>query len=399
MNYKGQTQLSDVEKQLIEKILNFSLTIGATTVCFNKIAPDLELDLTENKSEEETIPVELLEEKRFAIYDEQYKYEKELEQIREDSYRSRPIERGTLKERASQISDFILPRLRNIQYDLDEAIENRGKIKTPLLGYFNSTNQTVYLCLGNIGKISRKNTLIHTFIHEMFHAWNYFASGCKGRSVQTIDEPMVEYAALIFLNEIANSLTEFEWVKSDAVQSVMKKQQIIGSTAAYGFGYYLYKQPDSIKLLEAYSPISSRIDPDWADVQEAIELLRPTYPTGKEEQVLELFERIILSKPATKATTTETTIRDLFKDHLAQKGKSQSTIDKYDRELSHSIPQLIRDVLGEPCTTIYDITDYDELCRLDERLWSNPTIAQINSNRHRQPSSAIHKYRDFLNSI
>lgn len=417
MDYKGQPLLTDIEKELIEKVLNFSLTIGSTTVCFKDIADKLELDLSQNKSEEETIPVEQLEKERDAINDELYELRKEFEHtIDEDKrlrklygpdYRNNPEQSKALddlRNRLRRISDFIWPQLERIQDNLDQEIDKGGKISTPLRGFFSSTNQTVYLCLKNINNLltskydKRENTLIPTFVHEMFHAWNYFASDQNNRSVKEIDEPMVEYAALIFLNEIAKTHPEFDEIMYFAGRSVEEKKKSIGSTAAYGFGHYLYKHalnnPADMELLEAYSPISSKIAPTRADVQEAVELLRPTYPVSQEEKALELFKKIILSKPSTKTIPITP-----FTTYLSTLGKSPRTIDGYDNALRRKIPQLIRNVLCEPCNSVYDITDYNDLCSLDKRLWSNPTIAQINLKAHRIMSSAFHKYMEYIKSL
>ena len=161
---------------------------------------------------------------------------------------------------------------------------------------------------------SRGAVMAGVFVHEMFHAWNYFIAGGR-TSVLAIDEPMVEFATLYFLKELEaftkaqkhslknNVLT----VRSNRTSRVHNKQQSIGDVAAYGFGYYLFKEfekgnVDPIKWVETYSKKSASIS-RILSVKKVEKALIPVYPFSSENDVMKLFKKIIFSRRATLATT------------------------------------------------------------------------------------------------
>jgi hypothetical protein len=150
------------------------------------------------------------------------------------------------------------------------------------------------------------------FVHEMFHAWNYFKAGRNSRSVLAIDEPMVEFETLYFLKQMETFTPQshrlrkgVESVRRDREYRVHKKQQSIGDVAAYGFGYYLFKNlsdGDSIKWIETYSEKSAFIDGSNSNVKKAENALIPIYPFMSEAEVMKWFKKIIFDGYATSVT-------------------------------------------------------------------------------------------------
>jgi hypothetical protein len=167
------------------------------------------------------------------------------------------------------------------------------------------------------------------FVHEMFHAWNYFKAGRKSKSVLAIDEPMVEFASLYFLKEL-EAFTSSEShplhdkvlsVRDDRKGRVQEKQFSIGNVAAYGFGYYLFeklsgKDVDSIKWIETYSKKSAFIDIDGRDsrVEEVEYALIPVYPFTSEKEVMGWFEEIIFDGGAIFVTAGKSTATKVGQD-------------------------------------------------------------------------------------
>ena len=164
------------------------------------------------------------------------------------------------------------------------------------------------------------------FIHEMFHAWNYSKAGREG-VVLAIDEPMVEFETLYFLEELKafkSSIphhlhhlhTKVLGVSREYGCIVHDKQQSIGDVAAYGFGYYLFKNlsdNESKEWIETYSEKSAYINDGDKSVKKAKSVLIPIYPfrsdSKAEADVLKLFKKIIFNKraiPATAETSDET---------------------------------------------------------------------------------------------
>ena len=178
---------------------------------------------------------------------------------------------------------------------LRERIEQKKEVL--LYGEFVPGKEPkVILYMGNIQY--SQQLLISTCIHELFHAWNYFRCGRTARAIPEIDEAMVEYATLVFL-DMATSIREDELDETDNLlwhyhrnffldfhlRAVKDKQESIGLLPAYGFGAYLYETDDKDhSLLLAYPPLSGLLSMNNHDVAAAVSLVNPLYPYGKEEE-------------------------------------------------------------------------------------------------------------------
>ncbi len=274
----NQKELSAQEQELLIAVLDYSLTVGKTTFCFNKRKNYVKLDL----SIPEMTRVRDLSEKQIKqLKDKIKELDRQLETLCSQN--------APESERADLISKID---------NLKETIKN-GKTITHLLGMFNPETRTIYLFLKNIDATGcRREALVSTFIHEMFHAWNYFAAGRKSRSVEEIDEPMVEFGMLYFLKNIASESPEFASIHDWALKSVRDKQNYTGITAAYGYGLYLYQLSSSdqnekvMRLLSEYGKKSSDI-PDSYSVQYLKGILSPIYHHDREAEILYLLDIFI----------------------------------------------------------------------------------------------------------
>jgi hypothetical protein len=122
---------------------------------------------------------------------------------------------------------------------------------------------------------------------------------------------MVEFETLYFLKELgaftsSEKVSRVSWKYECLVHD---KQQSIGDVAAYGFGYYLFKNlrdDDPRKWIETYSEKSSSINYDSC-VEKAEKALIPIYPFRSESEadVLELFKKIIFKKRVIPASAEE----------------------------------------------------------------------------------------------
>ena len=311
---KDSSVLSELEMELLELIVNFRLPLEKGEVCFADILNKLEVEILE-----------------------------------EEGSRSLSVDATILREKLGELKEQIADMEREVQWDsqllnlcgpllnpmhsaaekaeqcLQGASDGKIEFEIPLFGKFVSGNKEskpkVVIYLKSIEKSirgieSRWSVMASVFVHEMFHAWNYFIAGGR-KSVLAIDEPMVEFATLYFLKELkaltssqSHSLEgNMSCVKLHREFRVQNKQESIGDVAAYGFGYYLFNNlsdDDSIKWIETYSKKSASISRD-PQVKKVKETLIPVYPFKSEAKVMKWFKKIIFSGQATLATTGKST--------------------------------------------------------------------------------------------
>lgn len=327
--------LSDDEKELLELIVNFRLPLVEEDVCFADILDDLEVEFSPGTEKEEAIRKQSVD---AALL--KNKLNKLNEQIRNIEV----LNLDNLNDASSERMRSKLERMRSAASKAEKLLRQdsgkKVKFEIKLLGKFvpdNSPKAKVVIYYKNIMDIygaKWKEVLAGVFVHEMFHAWNYFRAGENPGSVLAIDEPMVEFETLYFLKELA-AFTDshlhgkVESVYEDRKKRVQNKQSSIGDVAAYGFGYYLFEilgksDYESIRWIETYSKKSAIInDPDSNDqhkrlVKNAEKALIPIYPFMSEADVMKLFRKIIFygrvpfltAFPAVK-TGSEVSLRDL----------------------------------------------------------------------------------------
>ena len=305
--------LSELEKELLELIVNFPLQLEKGKVCFADILDKLDVEILDKtdkrpQSVDEGLLREKLGELNRQIAEMVAKAERNPNLRNENEYEGKL---GRMRSAAAEA-----------EQRLQGASDGKVEFDYPLFGKFvpgnkeNKPKVVIYLksIENNLKRReSRWDVMAAVFVHEMFHAWNYFIAGGR-RSVFAIDEPMVEFATLYFLKKLeafmgsqTHSLEgKMSCVKLHRKFRVHDKQQSIGDVAAYGFGYYLFKEfekgnVDPIKWIETYSKKSASISHPY--VEKVEKALIPIYPFKSENKVMKWFEKIIFSGRATLSTT------------------------------------------------------------------------------------------------
>ena len=303
---------SQDEKDLLELIVNFQLPLDKeeVCVCFADMLDKMEMEKVEfsNKDDkwDQDIDKALLEEKLNEL--------KKKIKITEREKKRNP-------NRGDELGD-LLNRMKSAAKTAQDLLDETSGDKVLRLGQFippkgdGLDKPKVVIYYKNIESFCKKNyserwkVMAGVFVHEMFHAWNYFYAGGK-RSVLAIDEPMVEFETLYFLKELgaftsSEKVLRVSWKYEDLVHD---KQQSIGDLAAYGFGYYLFKNlsdNESKEWIETYSEKSAYINDGDTSVKKAKSVLIPMYPFRSdykaEADVLNLFKKIIFNKRAIPTT-------------------------------------------------------------------------------------------------
>ena len=315
-DFINSSVLSELEMGLLELIVNFRLPLEKGGVCFADILDKLDVEiLEEEKSRTQSVDATILREKLGKLNREIAKMQSEMQYDHQLENLYGPV-LNPMRSAAEEAEQ-------RLQYASDGKVE----FEIPLFGKFVPGNKEskpkVVIYLKSIeNKLksyeNRWGVMAAVFIHEMFHAWNYSIAGGRS-SVLAIDEPMVEFATLYFLEKL-EAFTESQYhslkgevlvVRLNRAFRVHNKQQSIGDVAAYGFGYYLFTEfekgnVDPIKWIETYSQKSASISRD-STVKKVEEALIPVYPFKSEDKVFKRFEKIIFSRRATLATTGKST--------------------------------------------------------------------------------------------
>ena len=308
---KDQSKLYKEEMDLLELIVNFRLPLVNGEVCFADILDNLKVQiLDEEKSRSQSIDATLLNEKLNELNEKIAKTKRELQNNpqREELY--------GLLERMSSAAKEANERL-------DKASDGKVEFEYLILGEFiPGSNPKVVIYLKSIDESikkrkekypwlseSRRQVMAAVFVHEMFHAWNYFKAGRNSSSVLAIDEPMVEFETLYFMKELEAFTKSLSHPLHENWKSrVQDKQQLIGDVAAYGFGYYLFKQlseidaDELIRWIETYSTKSAAIKDSNQLVKQVRDALIPIYPFQSEDTVMKKFKKIIFKGQATSKT-------------------------------------------------------------------------------------------------
>lgn len=157
----------------------------------------------------------------------------------------------------------------------------------------------------------------------------------------------------------------------------------VGNKSAYKISLY-------------YNPINKKVATFWQIGQAlSVDFIIPYQPTLPIEK-----EASIINKKTRKKSRKALAVPPLegFIAYLDRMGRSNSTKNNYITALNVTLPRYIREELKEECTSIFNITDYAELLRLDNILWKNDVIALNNRESHQQLSAGFHRYKDFIES-
>jgi hypothetical protein len=219
---------------------------------------------------------------------------------------------------------------------LDRVVNGKVEIEDKVLGEFvSSPSPKVILYYRNILPSSqyRVGGLVPVFVHEMFHAWNYFEAESKDRSIMEIDEPMVEFATFHFLSDLEKMYYHSKTLKvisgraSWQKDSISQKKLSVGSTAAYGFADCLLRKVRDADIplwLETYAARSASLDPKESKVKNLMKELAPFYPAVNEDKVFKSFKGVIFPKAKSKKASSVSQI-DLLKSCLETLGKEEFT--------------------------------------------------------------------------
>ena len=175
-----------------------------------------------------------------------------------------------------------------------------------------SPKVVIYLGSFPFAESSRHVELIPTFIHEMFHAVNYFNSKGPG-NVREIEEPMVEFATGVFLAKISVTESYFDRHLVSHKYDVWKKSYLIGEVACYGFGAYLMDHVSELSThneeewIETYSQKAWSVNPTDSIPGKIVSSLYPSYPED-ESKVLQLFEKLLFGKCSKRKTVKDTQV-------------------------------------------------------------------------------------------
>ena len=304
---------SQDEKDLLELIVNFQLGLESEAVCFADILNDLEVVFSdEDKKRDQDIDKDLLEEKLNEL-----KKKIKITEREKERNPNRGDELGDLLNRMKSAAETAQDLL---DKDSGDEVLRLGEFIRPERDGLDKPKVVIYLKSIEDYYESRESVMAGVFIHEMFHAWNYFNAGRIKRSVMEIDEPMVEFETLYFLKK----LKAFTESKSHALKNyvldvkltrefrVQNKQQSIGDVAAYGFGYYLYEKlserdVDSITWIETYSKKSASIKGSYPLVEKAEKALNLlAYNLSKGMEQLEKVKEISATTNSTISKTLKT---------------------------------------------------------------------------------------------
>ena len=314
---KGSSVLSELERELLELIVNFRRPLEKGVVCFADILDKLKVKFSdEDKKPDQTIIDKALLEKKLE------ELKKQIAEIRKKAEYNHQLSNndGAMLEMLSSLVNEAEGLLADSGDKVVVYIERFGEFIPGKDG----EDPKVVIYLKSIEKNlerdeNRWDVMAAVFVHEMFHAWNYFIAGGPS-DVLAIDEPMVEFATLYFLKELEaftkaqkHSLkNNVPTVRSNSASRVQNKQQSIGDLAAYGFGYYLFTEfeegnVDPIIWIETYSKKSASISRD-STVKNVEKALIPIYPFKSEAKVMEWFRKIIFNRQTTYVTTGKSAV-------------------------------------------------------------------------------------------
>ncbi len=195
-------------------------------------------------------------------------------------------------EKAYRIEDEIgscerlkerLKNLKAVYLDACNRVFN-GKCKiegdTVILGEYDPLLKQVILYYNSI---SSEKLLAVVYVHEMMHAY----LDCGGITLPEIEEPIVEYAMLNFFKAFDKSIC------AEAGNHVKEKQQVLG-IAHYGFGYCIFKNPNSTNWREDYRNAKNSLEKTDTDVAAYLDYWKTgTYPEKKEKECMEALYKAL----------------------------------------------------------------------------------------------------------
>ena len=103
---------------------------------------------------------------------------------------------------------------------------------------------------GSIDEVEKKNIIITTYIHELFHSYFHFVTEqsvfrqYRYNYILEIEETITEFCTLVYINNGKSGNLDWSDIFKSAYANISEKQKSKGDLSAYGFGAYLF---DNIK--------------------------------------------------------------------------------------------------------------------------------------------------------
>ena len=295
--------LTSTEKTLVDEVLNFKFL--SRSLFFDSLAGSLEIEIDPCEKTKPGAPIDCQE-----ILDALSQAEIELKKAQEGFNKVRNI--GPLSNEYQEAEEK-LGKASSRVYKLKGYLnESNGSFFVPqmeLSGEFvHSPIPKVIIYLGSFKYLTNRNrykSLIAVLVHELFHAFNFFEGGGP-RSVREVDEPMVEFAAGVFLKAMSQTNSSFNDIYSWHKNEVYSKTTDVGEIVCYGFGRYLMDNVatksafSEDQWIESYAKFSASIDLTLPDVRVIQKELYPFYSTQSELKLFKLFEKLVFPTSAKK---------------------------------------------------------------------------------------------------
>lgn len=286
------------ERDLLQPIVDFRLPLGGLTFCIDDLKDSVKVVFSDDrKLEPEDLSLADVIQSLEALKVQKENLEKQFKEALEGG---RVGELDEIGAKLNKVSSMIRS-LEKVKSDLEKGIPPMRI----LFGEFDPASQQVYIYYRNLEEERMYSDSAYgicaVLVHEMFHAWNFLNCGGACSTVTEIDEPMVEFSTLYFLEKACEVNPDrmiercLNWQKCQ----VRGKQSSSGITAAYGFGYYLNEKlrtgaPEERALwINAYSTKSASIAETDTSVTRIRRSLNPAYPVEREDIVLSDFRKVI----------------------------------------------------------------------------------------------------------
>ena len=188
-------------------------------------------------------------------------------------------------------------RSRDEEYPIVGAYFVKGKMITL---YINNIEDHCKNKKGFIDEDKKKNLIITTYIHELFHSYFHFVTEqsifrqYRYNYILEIEEAITEFCTLVYINYAKPGVRDWNDILKFAHTSISKKQENKGDLSAYGFGAYLFdnikKENERFELINNYIKKLGNIKENDKKVNEYIEKVRE--PNNYEE-CLKLLKEIL----------------------------------------------------------------------------------------------------------
>ena len=353
----GTGVLDKEEQSLIDLVMNFHIPLKNGSLSFSDIAKNLNIEFSPERKErsieldEQALLDELNKVKKLhdKVHEEMCEIHKRAQEnpaywdLNSDRYNKLEIEIGILNGTISNLKSLLnQPNSKRVfsYYVLGEFVSS--PTPTVILYYRNIERDNSY------GR--RAIRLVPVFIHEIFHAWNYFQSGTKNRTILQIDEAMVEFSTIYFLERLYDftNIPAFKDCTDWQIGKLRKNKGGIGDITAYGYGLYLSEnlRNKEDEWIETYSKRSGEIDPADINIKAIIKEFEVRYPFKHEKKLKKLFQDVIFCGLTGKSRSNKTVLspRDLMIASIQTIGKqtfNMSEILSYEPIFTAVYPMLL----------------------------------------------------------